>query len=54
MVTSCLIGSTHLPERSRQGFLTRMAPVSLHDLDRDADAQALLDRFHVTADDVPV
>ena len=36
-------------------FLTRNGhPFHYIDLDRDADAQDLLDRFHVTAADVPV
>ena len=36
-------------------FLTRNGhPYAYIDLDRDADAQELLDRFHVTAADVPV
>ena len=36
-------------------FLTRNGhPYAYIDLDRDADVQSLLDRFHVTAADVPV
>ena len=36
-------------------FLTRNGhPYAYIDLDRDADVQGLLDRFHVTAADVPV
>ncbi len=51
-----LIGSTHCAGTLRvQEFLTRNGhPFHYIDLDRDADAQDLLDRFHVTAADVPV
>ena len=51
-----VIGSTHSPGTLRvKEFLTRNGhPFHYIDLDRDADAQELLDRFHVTASDVPV
>ena len=51
-----LIGSTHSAGTlGVKEFLTRNGhPFHYIDLDRDADAQELLDRFHVTADDVPV
>jgi thioredoxin reductase (NADPH) len=51
-----LIGSTHCAGTLRvEEFLTRNGhPFHYIDLDRDADAQDLLDRFHVTAADVPV
>jgi thioredoxin reductase (NADPH) len=51
-----LIGSTHCAGTLRvQEFLTRNGhPYHYIDLDRDADAQDLLDRFHVSAADVPV
>jgi thioredoxin reductase (NADPH) len=51
-----LIGSTHCAGTLRvDEFLTRNGhPFHFIDLDRDADAQDLLDRFHVTAADVPV
>jgi hypothetical protein len=51
-----LIGSTHCAGTlSVREFLTRNGhPFHYIDLDRDADAQDLLDRFHVTAADVPV
>ena len=51
-----LIGSTHCAGTLRvKEFLTRNGhPHAYIDLDRDADAQELLDRFHVTAADVPV
>ena len=51
-----LIGSTHCAGTLRvQEFLTRNGhPFHYIDLDRDADAQDLLDRFHVSAADVPV
>src|SRR5439155_24982846 len=50
-----LIGSTHCAGTlSVREFLTRNGhPFHYIDLDRDADAQDLLDRFHVTAADVP-
>lgn len=51
-----LLGSTHCAGTLRvQEFLTRNGhPYRFVDLDRDADAQALLDRFHVAAADIPV
>jgi thioredoxin reductase (NADPH) len=51
-----VIGSTHCAGTLRvKEFLTRNGhPYHYIDLDRDADAQELLDRFHVTAADVPV
>ena len=51
-----LIGSTHCAGTLRvKEFLTRNGhPFHYIDLDRDADAQELLDRFHVSAADVPV
>src|SRR6266508_4538799 len=51
-----LVGSNHCAGTLRvKEFLTRNGhPYSYIDLDRDADVQALLDRFHVSAADVPV
>ena len=51
-----LIGSGHSSGTLRvKEFLTRNGhPYSYIDLDRDADVQDLLDRFHVSAADVPV
>ncbi|MGD0678250.1 MAG: FAD-dependent oxidoreductase [Polyangiaceae bacterium] len=51
-----LIGSAHSAGTLRlQEFLTRNAhPYTFVDVDRDADVQALLDRFHVGVDDVPI
>ena len=51
-----VIGSTHCAGTLRvKEFLTRNGhPFHYVDLDRDADAQALLDQFHVAAADVPV
>src|SRR6202050_5445384 len=51
-----LIGSTHNASTlGAREFLTRSGqPFHYIDLDRDATAQELLDRFHVTADEVPV
>ena len=51
-----LIGSTHCSGTLRvKEFLTRnVHPYTYIDLDRDADVQALLDRFQVSASDVPV
>ena len=51
-----VIGSTHNAGTLRiREFLTRNGhPFHFIDLDRDADAQELLDRFHVDAADVPV
>jgi thioredoxin reductase (NADPH) len=51
-----LIGSAHCAGTLRaEEFLTRNGhPFHYIDLDRDAEAQELLDRFHVSAADVPV
>jgi thioredoxin reductase (NADPH) len=51
-----LIGSAHSAGTLRlQEFLTRNAhPYTFVDVDRDADVQALLDRFHVGVEDVPI
>ncbi len=51
-----VIGSTHCAGTLRvKEFLTRNGhPYHYIDLDRDAEAQELLDRFHVSAADVPV
>src|SRR5207302_5221575 len=51
-----VIGSTYNAGTLRiKEFLTRNGhPFHYIDLDRDADAQELLDRFHVTDADVPV
>lgn len=51
-----VIGSAHCAGTLRvKEFLTRNGhPFAFVDLDRDAAAQDLLDRFHVTAADVPV
>ena len=51
-----LLGSNHCSATLRvKEFLTRNGhPYAYIDLDRDADVQGLLDRFHVTAADVPV
>ena len=51
-----LIGSTHCAGTLRvEEFLTRNGhPHTYIDLDREPDAQELLDRFHVTAADIPV
>jgi thioredoxin reductase (NADPH) len=51
-----LVGSSHSPGTLRiKEFLTRNGhPYASIDLDRDTDVQALLDRFQVTVDDVPV
>jgi len=51
-----LIGSAHCSGTLRvKEFLTRNGhPFHYVDLDRDADAQAMLDHFHVSAADVPV
>jgi thioredoxin reductase (NADPH) len=51
-----LVGSNHCAGTLRvKEFLTRNGhPYSYIDLDRDADVQDLLDRFQVTAADVPV
>jgi thioredoxin reductase (NADPH) len=51
-----LIGSMHCSDTLRiKDFLTRNGhPYAYIDLDRDADVQELLDRFHIGTDDVPV
>jgi thioredoxin reductase (NADPH) len=51
-----LLGSTHSPGTLRiKEFLTRNGhPYSYIDLDTDSGAQELLDRFHISIDDVPV
>jgi len=51
-----LLGSTHCAGTLRvKEFLTRNGhPYAYIDLDRDAEAQELLDRFHVSDADVPV
>jgi thioredoxin reductase (NADPH) len=51
-----VVGSNHCSGTLRvKEFLTRNGhPYTYIDLDRDADVQGLLDRFHVTAADVPV
>ena len=51
-----LVGSDHSADTLRiKEFLIRNGyPHSFVDLDRDADVQALLDRFQVSASDVPV
>ena len=51
-----IIGSAHCSGTlSVKEFLTRNGhPFHYIDLDRDADAQELLDRFHIEAGDVPV
>src|SRR5260370_2735641 len=51
-----VLGSTHCAGTLRvKEFLTRNGhPFHYIDLDRDAEAQALLDQFHVSAADVPV
>ena len=51
-----VIGSTHCAGTLRvKEFLTRNGhPFHYIDLDRDAEAQELLDQFHVSAADVPV
>src|SRR3989442_14656476 len=51
-----VLGSSHCQGTLRiREFLTRNGhPYTMLDLDRDAGVQELLDRFHVTAADVPV
>jgi thioredoxin reductase (NADPH) len=51
-----VLGSTHCQGTLRiREFLTRNGhPHTMLDLDRDAGVQELLDRFHVTAADIPV
>ena len=54
--TWSLIGSVHCAGTLRvKEFLTRNGhPFTYIDLDRDAESQELLDRFHISAADVPV
>src|SRR5580658_4297580 len=51
-----LIGSAHSADTLRlQEFFTRNGhPYTYVDVDRDADVQALLDRFHVGVGDIPI
>src|SRR2546425_10484309 len=51
-----VLGSSHCQGTLRiREFLTRNGhPYTMLDLDRDAGSQELLDRFHVTAADIPV
>ncbi len=51
-----LLGSAHSPGTLRiKEFLTRNNhPYSYRDLDKDPGVQALLDRFHITVEDIPV
>ena len=51
-----LVGSSHTAGTLRiKEFLMRNGhPYSYIDLDRDADVQGLLDRFHIAAADIPV
>jgi thioredoxin reductase (NADPH) len=51
-----LIGSVHTPATLRiKEFLTRNShPFRYIDLEHDADVQALLDRFHIATNEVPV
>ena len=51
-----LLGSMHSPATLRiKEFLTRNGhPFAYLDLDRDADVQELLDRFHVAINEIPV
>jgi len=51
-----LVGSTHCAGTLRiKEFLTRNGhPHAFIDLDRESDAQELLDRFHITSADIPV
>jgi thioredoxin reductase (NADPH) len=51
-----LLGSAHSADTLRlQEFLTRNGhPYTYVDVERDADVQALLDRFHVGVGDVPI
>src|SRR2546427_9228892 len=51
-----LLGSSHCQGTLRiREFLTRNGhPYTMLDLDRDAGVEELLDRFHVTAADIPV
>ncbi len=56
MGDAVLIGSSHCAGTLRvKEFLTRNShPYTYIDLDREADIQAMLDQFHVTAGDIPV
>jgi thioredoxin reductase (NADPH) len=51
-----LVGSSHSPGTLRvKEFLTRNGhPYAYIDLERDSGVQALLDRFHVSVEDVPI
>ena len=51
-----LVGSSHSPGTLRiKEFLTRNGhPYAYIDLDRDGEAQGLLDRFHVSLEDIPI
>lgn len=51
-----LVGSAHSPDTLHlREFLTRNSqPFTYLDVDRDADVQPLLDRFHVTASEIPI
>jgi thioredoxin reductase (NADPH) len=51
-----LLGSLHLPSTLRiKEFFTRNGhPLTFIDLDRERDVDALLQRFHVSSDDIPV
>jgi thioredoxin reductase (NADPH) len=51
-----LVGSVHSPDTLHlREFLTRNSqPFTYLDVDRDADVQPLLDRFHVTASEIPI
>jgi thioredoxin reductase (NADPH) len=51
-----LVGSTHVPGTLRvKEFLTRNGhPYAYIDLERDSGVQELLDRFHVSVEDVPI
>lgn len=51
-----VIGSVHCGETLRvKEFLTRNAhPFSYLDLDREPDVQTLMDRYHITPEDIPV
>ena len=51
-----LVGSSHSSDTLRlREFLTRNGhPLTYIDLDRDADAQALLDHFHFRVEEIPV
>ena len=51
-----LVGSTHSPGtlRIREFLMRNGHPCSMVDVERDADVQELLDRFHVRIEDVPI